>query len=45
VTFDFKDGAAANVGTDKYVKEFVIPVGAGVKFRLSDAVASELWLH
>ncbi len=39
VPFNFKDGAAGNVGTDKWVKEYVIPVGAGVKFRLSDAVA------
>jgi OOP family OmpA-OmpF porin len=38
-TFNFKDGGTANVGTDKWVKEYVIPVGAGVKFRLSDAVA------
>jgi OOP family OmpA-OmpF porin len=39
VPFNFKDGAAGNVGTGKWVKEYVIPVGAGVKFRLSDAVA------
>jgi len=39
VPFNFKDGAAGNVATDKWVKEYVIPVGAGVKFRLSDAVA------
>ncbi|WPV00171.1 OmpA family protein [Mucilaginibacter sp. cycad4] len=33
-----------NPGTDgsHYVKEFVVPVGAGVKFRLSDAVALDL---
>ncbi|MES2265309.1 MAG: OmpA family protein [Bacteroidota bacterium] len=37
--FNFKDGAAGTAGTDKWVKEYVIPVGAGVKFRLSDAVA------
>jgi OOP family OmpA-OmpF porin len=39
VPFNYKDGATGNVGTDKWVKEYVIPVGAGVKFRLSDAVA------
>jgi OOP family OmpA-OmpF porin len=40
VPFDFKDGAAGgSPGTDKWVKEYVIPVGAGVKFRLSDVVA------
>ncbi|TEW67961.1 OmpA family protein [Mucilaginibacter phyllosphaerae] len=40
VPYDFKDGVAGgNAGTDKYVKELVIPIGAGVKFRLSDAVA------
>ncbi|MBL4674902.1 MAG: OmpA family protein [Mucilaginibacter sp.] len=38
-TFDFKDGGQANAGTGSWVKEYVIPVGAGVKFRLSDAVA------
>ncbi|UOE47336.1 OmpA family protein [Mucilaginibacter sp. SMC90] len=40
------DGTAhfKNDGTDgtHYVKELVIPVGAGVKFRLSDAVALDL---
>ncbi|MGY4537509.1 OOP family OmpA-OmpF porin [Mucilaginibacter sp. UYNi724] len=41
--FDYKNGATGgNVGTDKYVKELVIPVGAGVKFRLSDVVALNL---
>ncbi|MFD0763429.1 OmpA family protein [Mucilaginibacter lutimaris] len=40
--FNFKDGAAGTAGTDKWVKEYVIPVGAGVKFRLSDAVALNL---
>ncbi|WP_454801729.1 OmpA family protein [Mucilaginibacter phyllosphaerae] len=40
VPFNFKDGVAGgNAGTDKWVKEYVIPVGAGVKFRLSEAVA------
>ncbi|PAW93069.1 flagellar motor protein MotB [Mucilaginibacter sp. MD40] len=40
--FDFKNGAAGNAGTGKWVKEYVIPVGAGVKFRLSEAVALNL---
>ena len=37
-------GHFKNNGTDgtHYVKELVIPVGAGVKFRLSDAVALDL---
>jgi OOP family OmpA-OmpF porin len=40
VPFDFKDGAAGGAaGTGSYVKEFVVPIGAGVKFRLSDVVA------
>jgi OOP family OmpA-OmpF porin len=38
-TFDYKNGGAANVASDRYVREFVVPIGAGVKFRLSDAVA------
>ncbi|RFZ93030.1 OmpA family protein [Mucilaginibacter conchicola] len=37
--FDYKNGAAGNAATNKWVKEYVIPVGAGVKFRLSEAVA------
>ena len=39
VAFNFKDGAAGVAGSDKYVKELVVPIGAGVKFRLSDVVA------
>jgi OOP family OmpA-OmpF porin len=37
-------GHFKNNGTDEthYVKELVIPVGAGVKFRLSDVVALDL---
>ncbi|MDN5285057.1 MAG: OmpA family protein [Mucilaginibacter sp.] len=35
-------GNASTPGTNKYVKELIIPVGAGVKFRLSDAVAFNL---
>ncbi len=38
-TFDYKDHAADG---HKYIHEFIIPVGAGVKFRLSDAVALNL---
>ncbi|QHS54731.1 OmpA family protein [Mucilaginibacter sp. 14171R-50] len=40
VPFDYKNGAAGgNAGTGRNVREFVIPIGAGVKFRLSDVVA------
>ncbi|WP_317127824.1 OmpA family protein [Mucilaginibacter terrigena] len=40
VPFDYKNGAAGgNAGTGSYVREYVVPIGAGVKFRLSDAVA------
>ena len=35
---DYK-GKAGSSGTSSYVKELVIPVGAGVKFKLSDAFA------
>ena len=35
-------GNADGTGTNKYVKELIIPVGAGVKFRLSDVVALNL---
>jgi OOP family OmpA-OmpF porin len=33
------EGSYGESGTNKYAKEFIVPVGAGVKFRLSDAVA------
>ncbi|MDN3550169.1 OmpA family protein [Mucilaginibacter aquaedulcis] len=35
-------GTAGAPGTSKFVKELIIPIGAGVKFRLSDAVALNL---
>ncbi|MEB0249333.1 MULTISPECIES: OmpA family protein [unclassified Mucilaginibacter] len=40
VPFNYKDGVAGGApGIDRYVREFVVPVGVGVKFRLSDVVA------
>jgi OmpA-OmpF porin, OOP family len=38
---DYKDHAGTS-GTASYVKELIIPVGAGVKFRLSDALGLNL---
>lgn len=38
---DYKD-RAGNTGDKTYIHELVIPVGAGIKFRLSDAVALNL---
>jgi OOP family OmpA-OmpF porin len=38
---DYKDHAGSS-GNNTYVKAMVIPVGAGVKFRLSDALALNL---
>ncbi|WP_183565294.1 OmpA family protein [Mucilaginibacter sp. SP1R1] len=42
VDFEGHAGKADGTGTNKYVKEFIVPVGAGVKFRLSDVVALNL---
>ena len=42
VDFDGHAGNSNGTGTSKYVKELIIPVGAGVKFRLSDVVALNL---
>jgi OOP family OmpA-OmpF porin len=42
VDFDGHAGSADGTGTSKFVKELIIPIGAGVKFRLSDAVALNL---
>lgn len=39
--FDYK-GIAGSNHNDSYVKELVIPVGAGIKFRLSEALALNL---
>jgi OOP family OmpA-OmpF porin len=51
-TVTYKDGTVQNweghagnangTGTNKYVKSLIIPVGAGVKFRLSDVTAINL---
>lgn len=38
-TFDYKNNAADG---HKYIHELIIPVGAGVKFRLSDGIALNL---
>ncbi|MEO6149670.1 MAG: OmpA family protein [Mucilaginibacter sp.] len=40
-TFDWKGTAGPNKDR-KYVREYVVPVGVGAKFRLSDAVALNL---
>jgi OOP family OmpA-OmpF porin len=37
-----KDGQVGTTGDKHYVKELIIPIGAGVKFKLSDAVALNL---
>jgi len=40
--YDWKGHAGGNAitpGTDTYAKEFVVPVGGGVKFKLTDALA------
>jgi len=42
VDWDGHAGNADGTGTSKFVKELIIPVGAGVKFRLSDVVALNL---
>jgi OOP family OmpA-OmpF porin len=43
VDFDgIAGGTPTSPGTSKFIKELIIPVGAGVKFRLSDAVALNL---
>jgi len=36
------EGHAGDKGNSKYVKELVIPIGVGVKFKLSDALALNL---
>ncbi len=38
---DYKDHAGSD-GNNKYIHELVIPVGVGVKFKLSDAIALNL---
>jgi OOP family OmpA-OmpF porin len=42
IDYDGHAGNSNGTGTNKYVKELIIPVGAGVKFRLSDVVALNL---
>jgi OOP family OmpA-OmpF porin len=43
VPFDYKNGVAGgDAGSDRYVREFVVPIGVGVKFRMSDVVALNL---
>ncbi len=42
VDYEGHAGNSDGSGTNKYVKELIIPVGAGVKFRLSDVVALNL---
>ncbi|RYZ97709.1 MAG: OmpA family protein [Sphingobacteriaceae bacterium] len=39
---DGVNGQFNGIGDSKYIKELIIPVGVGVKFRLSDAVALNL---
>ncbi|WP_419699828.1 OmpA family protein [Mucilaginibacter sp. NFX135] len=42
IDYDGHAGLPPGQGTNKFVKELIIPVGAGVKFRLSDVVALNL---